>query len=98
MLYKILSYLNSDCDTTTQINNYYYENNSKYMQLYCSVLRSGHLCFTSLALLWTRGISLRGTTPRGVTFYGLSAQRAVTRFIFNREPCIASVPLEGWYG
>ncbi len=62
------------------------------------VVRSGRLCFTSLALLWTRGISLRGTTPRGVTFYGLSAERAVTRFIFDGNPCIVSVPLEGRYG
>ncbi len=61
----------------------------------CGVVQSRGLCFTSLALLGTRGISLTGTTPRGVTFYGLSAERAATRFIFSWNPCVVSVPLEG---
>ena len=65
---------------------------------YCGVVRSGRLCFNSLALLWTRVISLRGTTPRGVTFCGLSAERAATRFIFHGNPCIVSVPLDGHNG
>ncbi len=52
----------------------------------CGVARSCHLCFTSLDLLGTRGISLGGPTPRGVTFYSLSAERAATRFIFNGNP------------
>ena len=35
----------------------------KSVHIYCGVVRSGRLSFTSLAQLWTRGISLRGTTP-----------------------------------
>ena len=53
---------------------------------YCGVVRSCRLCFTSLTLLGTSGIFLRGTTPGGVTFYGLSAEHAATRFIFNGNP------------
>ena len=41
--------------------------------LYCGVARSCCLGFNSLALRWTRGISLRGTAPREVTFYGCAA-------------------------
>ena len=55
---------------------------SHYMPSYCGVARFCGLCFNSLALCWTRGISLRGTTPQEVTFYGHMA----TWFIFNREP------------
>ncbi len=57
------------------------------------------LCFTSLALLRTRGISLKGTTPLAVTFYGLSAERAATRFIFSRNhaSCLSpSMDGTGW--
>ncbi len=45
---------------------------------WCGVVRSCGLCLNSLALYWARGISMRGTTPQGVTFYGLSAERAAT--------------------
>ena len=50
---------------------------------------------TSFALLGTRGISLRGTTPRGVTFYSLSTERVATRFIFNGNPLYHVCPPGG---
>ncbi len=71
----------------------------KPVQLYCGVVRSSGLCFTSLALLGTREISLKGTTSRGVTFYGLSAEHAATRFIFSGNPVSCLSPWRdgtGW--
>ena len=62
------------------------------LSTYCGVARSCRLCFISLSLLGTRRISWRGTTPRGVTFYGLSAERAATRFIFNGNPVLCLFP------
>ena len=61
----------------------------------CGVVRSGRLCFNSLALLWTREISLTGTTQQGVTFYGLSAERVATRCIFNWELLYSVCPPGG---
>ena len=58
----------------------------RVVTIYCGVMQSGRLCLNSLALCWTRGISLRGTAPQGVALYGLSAERATTWFIFKREP------------
>ncbi len=46
---------------------------SDYMLFYCGVARFCGLCLISLALCWTRGISLRGTTSQGVTFNGRMA-------------------------
>ena len=62
---------------------------------FCGAVRSGRLCFTSLALIWTRGIPLRGTTPQEVTFCSLSAEHTATRFIFIGNHRRVSVPLEG---
>ena len=67
--------------------------------VYCGAVRSCRLCFTSLALLGTRGISLRGTTPQGVTFYGVSAECTATRFKFSGNPVSCLSPWRdgtGW--